>query len=573
MKANWILKPQFPELPTRELAQALQIPCFIAQLLQQRGINNRLQAVSFFNPHLQPLHDPFLMYNLLVAVKRIEKAILNQERVLLYGDYDVDGTTAVALMAEQLEILGLSCEFYIPDRYKEGYGVSNLGIDYAMEKGIQLLITLDCGIKAHEQLSRASSHGIDCIVCDHHQPENTLPKAIILNPKQEKCTYPYKELSGCGVAYKLLQGLYVHLGLDQKNLIRSLDLVALSIGADIVELLDENRSLCAMGLKRLNEEPRPAFLAILELASKQLPLSLRDVVFTLAPRINAAGRIASGSRAVDWMRSKDNFQIKSLALAIDNDNTTRRALDQKTTQEALEIIEADVSFSNKVSTVVYNSNWHKGVVGIVASRLIESYYRPTIVLTQTDGVLSGSARCMPPLNLYQLLENCQDHLLQFGGHQFAAGLSLKLTSLEAFKHCFDIEVSKALKGQNLENKINIDTKINFSELGSNTSQDFPRLIKILNAFEPCGPGNLHPVFLAENCIITQIRILKDAHLKLKLIDNHDQEELDAIGFQMANLQQDLIEGMAVDVVFGLKENTFNNKTSLQLILKDLCVSA
>lgn len=573
MKANWNLKPQFPELSTRELAQSLKIPCFSAQLLKQRGINNRSQAVSFFNPQIQPLHVPFLMYNLEVAVKRIEKAIDNQERVLLYGDYDVDGTTAVALMAEQLEILGLSCEYYIPDRYKEGYGVSNMGIDYAIEKGIQLLITLDCGIKAHEQLSRASTHGIDCIVCDHHQPENTLPKAIILNPKQEKCAYPYKELSGCGVAFKLLQGLYIHLGLDQKKLMTSLDLVALSIGADIVELLDENRTLCALGLKQLNEEPRPAFLAILKLAAKQLPLSLRDVVFTLAPRINAAGRIASGSRAVDWMRSKDTLQIKSLAVAIDNDNTTRRALDQKTTQEALEIIAADASFSNKVSTVVYNSNWHKGVVGIVASRLIESYYRPTIVLTQTDGILSGSARCMPPLNLYQLLENCKDHLIQFGGHQFAAGLSLKPSSLEAFKDSFDKEVTQALFGQKLEHKINIDTKINFSDLGSNSSIDFPKLIKIFNAFEPCGPGNLHPVFLAENCFISQIQILKDAHLKLKLIQEKNQVEMDAIGFQMANLKHDIIEGMAVDVVFGLKENTFNNRTTLQLILKDLCASA
>lgn len=573
MKANWLLRPTSLPSQISALSSALQVPNFVTEILLLRGIQNRAQAVDFFNPTAQVLHNPFLMKNMDAAVGRLQQAISRQEKVLLYGDYDVDGTTAVALMSEQLQRLGLQCEYYIPDRYREGYGVSQIGINHAIAQGITLLITLDCGIKAHDQLERANVAGIDCIVCDHHQPDSTLPAAIVLNPKQPNCTYPYKELSGCAVAYKLLQGLYQQLEEDEHFLEESLDLVALSIGADIVELLGENRILCAKGLAQLNACPRPAFLAILELATKQLPLTLRDVVFTLAPRINAAGRIASGQRAVNWMRSSDQHEIEQLALEINTDNTTRRALDQQTTAEALAQIAANTLFEQQYATVVFDPTWHKGVVGIVASRLIETHYRPTIVLTESNGVLTGSARCMAPLHLYELLESCQEHLLQFGGHQFAAGLTLMPEQFYAFRLAFDNAVANALGQQKLEPKITIDTQLKFWELGSNPSLHFKRILQILNAFEPCGPGNLHPVFLAKRCLILDYRILKESHLKLKLIQEDSQVAIEAIGFNLATLEAELAVGFFIDIAFQISANTYQNKTTLQLVIQDLCTSA
>ena len=573
MNQAWKLRGQEPLEAVALLAEELKVPGFVAQLLLQQGIKDRSQASTFFKPEQQALHDPFLMHNMSAAVQRLARAIALQEKVLLYGDYDVDGTTAVALMAEQLALLGLHCSYYIPDRYKEGYGVSKLGIEHAIQSNTQVLITLDCGIKAQQELQSAKEAGIDCIVCDHHQPDTTLPAAIVLNPKQAQCAYPYKELSGCGVAFKLLEGLYLHLNKDVSALYQSLDLVALSIGADIVEMRGENRSLCARGLRQLNAAPRPAFLAILALASKTLPLSLRDVVFILAPRINAAGRIASGSRAVAWMLSSNQDEIEALALAINNDNTTRRSLDQTTTAEALHQIDNDASFSTKKATIVFQEDWHKGVVGIVASRLIETHYKPTIVLTASNGVLTGSARCMEPLNLYELLESCQEHLLQFGGHQFAAGLSLKPEQLPLFRTAFENAVIEALNGKELRREINIDTELHFSELGSNPQVHFPRVLQILAAFEPCGPGNMHPVFLTQNCIVLESRTLKNTHLKLKLIQENSRVQLDAIGFNLATYEKELAPGVCIDIVFQITANTFQNRTTLQLQLLDLCLSA
>lgn len=573
MNPTWKIRAQKPYTAVAQLSEALKIPHFVAQLLLQRGIESREQAQVFFKPQQGTLHDPFLMHNMSAAVARLSQAITYQEKVLLYGDYDVDGTTAVALMAEQLAELGLECSYYIPDRYREGYGVSAAGIDYTIEAGYDLLITLDCGIKAHTQLARAHEAQIDIIVCDHHQPDSTLPPGIILNPKQAACAYPYAELSGCGVAFKLLQGLYQFLQRDEQQLFKSLDLVALAIGADIVELLGENRVLCARGLTQLNTAPRPAFLAILALASKSLPLSLRDIVFVLAPRINAAGRIASGKRAVDWMLSTDQKEIEALANEINTDNTTRRALDQENTAQALAQIASDPKFDTQFTTVVYDPNWHKGVVGIVASRLIETHYRPTIVLTESNGVLTGSARCMQPLNLYELLEQCQQHLVQFGGHQFAAGLSLLPEHLDAFKDAFETAVATALSGQQLQRQIDIDTPLEFKELGSNPQLHFPRILQILSAFEPCGPGNLHPVFVAKNCLVLDYKVLKGAHLKLKLIQEGSQVSIDAIGFNLAAFEQELAAGVFIDIVFQITSNTYLNRTTLQLVLQDLCMSA
>jgi len=573
MNPTWKIRAQKPYTAVAQLSEALKIPHFVAQLLLQRGIESREQAQVFFKPQQGTLHDPFLMHNMSAAVARLSQAITYQEKVLLYGDYDVDGTTAVALMAEQLAELGLECSYYIPDRYREGYGVSAAGIDYTIAAGYDLLITLDCGIKAHTQLARAHEAQIDIIVCDHHQPDSTLPPGIILNPKQAACAYPYAELSGCGVAFKLLQGLYQFLQRDEQQLFKSLDLVALAIGADIVELLGENRVLCARGLTQLNTAPRPAFLAILALASKSLPLSLRDIVFVLAPRINAAGRIASGKRAVDWMLSTDQKEIEALASEINTDNTTRRALDQENTAQALAQITSDPNFDTQFTTVVYDPNWHKGVVGIVASRLIETHYRPTIVLTESNGVLTGSARCMQPLNLYELLEQCQQHLVQFGGHQFAAGLSLLPEHLDAFKDAFETAVATALSGQQLQRQIDIDTPLEFKELGSNPQLHFPRILQILSAFEPCGPGNLHPVFVAKNCLVLDYIVLKGAHLKLKLIQEGSQVSIDAIGFNLAAFEQELAAGVFIDIVFQITSNTYLNRTTLQLVLQDLCMSA
>jgi single-stranded-DNA-specific exonuclease len=573
MNLSWKLRAQEPTSTVTELAQELKIPNFAAQLLLQRGVDSRERAVAFFKPQQNTLHDPFLLRNMQVAVNRLQRAIVKQEKVLLYGDYDVDGTTAVALMAEQLSILGLQCVYYIPDRYKEGYGVSQAGIDYAIAEHVDLLLTLDCGIKAHLELARAKAAHIDVIVCDHHQPDAVLPDAIILNPKQKGCTYPFKELPGCGVALKLLQGLYQQLNLDEYELFKSLDLVALAIGADIVELLDENRTLCARGLAQLNAAPRPAFLAILALAAKTPPLSLRDIVFILAPRINAAGRIASGKRAVDWMLSTDQKEIEALALEINNDNTTRRALDQEMTAQALAQIEVNPLFQEQFTTIVHDPAWHKGVVGIVASRLIETHYRPTIVLTESNGVLTGSARCMPPLNLYELLEKCHQHLVQFGGHQFAAGLTLLPEQLPAFKETFENVVSRALSKQKLQRRIDIDTQIEFKELGANPQLHFGRILQILAAFEPCGPGNMHPIFLAKNCMVMECKVLKGAHLKLKLIQEGSQVPIDAIGFQLASYEKDLAIGVFIDIVFQISANTYLNRTTLQLVLQDLCMSA
>ena len=440
------------------------------------------------------------------------KAVLTQETVTVYGDYDVDGTTAVALMAEQLAELGLECSYYIPDRYREGYGVSAAGIDYTIAAGYDLLITLDCGIKAHTQLARAHEAQIDIIVCDHHQPDSTLPPGIILNPKQAACAYPYAELSGCGVAFKLLQGLYQFLQRDEQQLFKSLDLVALAIGADIVELLGENRVLCARGLTQLNTAPRPAFLAILALASKSLPLSLRDIVFVLAPRINAAGRIASGKRAVDWMLSTDQKEIEALAIEINTDNTTRRALDQENTAQALAQIASDPKFDIQFTTVVYDPNWHKGVVGIVASRLKERFNRPAIIFApdgNTGEELRGSGRSLTGFHLRDALDIVSKKepglILKFGGHAMAAGLTIRKNDFDRFDACFQEVANSLLSEELLERQHIHDGALQVSE--------FTPEIGDLLADEIWGQGFPQPIFYGEFEIAEQ-SLMKEKHLRL-----------------------------------------------------------
>jgi single-stranded-DNA-specific exonuclease len=456
----------------------------------------------------------------------------------------------------------LQCAYYIPDRYKEGYGVSAAGIDYAIAERFDLLITLDCGIKAQVELARAKAARIDVIVCDHHQPDITLPDALILNPKQNSCAYPFKELSGCGVAFKLLQGLYQQLNLDAQQLFQSLDLVALSIGADIVELRDENRTLCARGLAQLNAAPRPAFLAILALAAKKLPLSLRDLVFILAPRINAAGRIASGKRAVDWMLSTNDAEIADLAQDINTDNTTRRALDQEMTAQALAQIEADPLFQDQFATIVHDPTWHKGVVGIVASRVMEQYYRPTLVLTESNGKITGSARSVRDFDIHEAIAACGDLLEQFGGHKYAAGLTMKPEHFEEFSIRFEQVVATTIKPEQKIPVVEIDLEIEPVDIT-------PKFYRVMKQLAPFGPGNMTPVFLSRGLFDDgSARIVGTNHLKLRL-GKAGQPYFDAIAFNMGELLPSFSMGLSADVCYAIEENHWNGKTTLQWVVKDI----
>ncbi|MEN9700079.1 MAG: hypothetical protein RLZZ301_1277 [Bacteroidota bacterium] len=565
----WNLAPSPDQHLLTELSESLHISTLFATLLAQRSITSSATAHAFFKPALSELHDPFLMADLPEAVDRLWLAIQEKQAVLLFGDYDVDGTTAVALMAEQLAHFGLEVRYYIPDRYKEGYGLSQQGIDFAIQERIQLLITLDCGIKSSALLQQANDAGIDTLVCDHHQPDLLLPPGLVLDPKRPDCHYPYKELSGCAVAFKLLQGLYIKTASPLDRLFQSLDLVALAIGADIVELLGENRILCAHGLQQLNAQPRPAFQELLRLAAKKLPLQLTDVVFTIAPRINAAGRIQSGKRAVDWMLSKDPSEIVSLATQIEQDNLLRRQLEQDITQEALHQLATASTSDQRFSTVVFSPDWHKGVIGIVASRLIETHYRPTIVLTQSNDVLVGSARSAGGLNLYKLLDAVSETLIQFGGHQFAAGLSLHPAQLEAFSTAFEEAVQSELNAKKLQATLEINARLDFQQIGLKHASDQPRLMQLLAALEPCGPGNRHPVFFTEEVIVHDFRVLKEKHLKLKLSQANCPFVFDAIAFGFAHHASELTVGSVIAIAYQLETNTFNGRSTVQLQLKDL----
>lgn len=570
MEKKWLVKTQQNEEKIKEIRDALKVDRIVAELLLQRGIETFEAAEAFFRPKLENLHNPFLMKNMDLAVNRLEKALQNEEKILLFGDYDVDGTTAVALLYGFLKNYSPSIDFYIPDRYAEGYGISFQGIDYAAENGQTLIIALDCGIKALDKVNYAKEKGIDFIICDHHEPGNEIPDCIVLDQKQKDCAYPYKELSGCGVGFKLLQGFLQNRGESIEKLYPFLDLLAISIGADIVAITGENRILCYHGLKVLNEAPRVAFKELLEVSGKKFPLTLTDVVFIIAPRINAAGRIRSGRMAVELMISDYQEEMKRLAKEINADNLERRGLDQQITQEALEQIEEDTSFSSKVSTVVFDSNWHKGVVGIVASRLIESYYRPTIVLTESNGIVGGSARSVANFDLYKALTECEDLLEQFGGHQHAAGMTLKKENLEAFKKRFDEVVRKNLTSENKLPIQEIDIQIDLNEIhGDEEYYKIPRLKRIIESFEPHGPGNMKPVFYSTNLFASDSRLLKEAHLKLKVIQPNSKLSYDAIGFNLAHKELETVSGIPFEMAYTLETNEFNGKKSIQFNIKDI----
>jgi len=571
MQKKWLLKAPPSQTKIQELRSELKIDRIVSSLLLQRGISSFESAQAFFRPKLEDLHNPFLMKDMDLAVSRIETAFIKNEKILLFGDYDVDGTTAVALMYIYLKEQYPNIEFYIPNRYSEGYGISYQGVDYAIKEDISLIISLDCGIKSNDKISYAKENGVDFIVCDHHNPGEKLPDAIVLDPKRKDCNYPYKELSGCGVGFKLLQALTIELNWDEKQLFENLDLVAISIGADIVQITGENRILCFHGMEKLNKSPRPAFEELFKLANKTFPISLTDVVFTIAPRINAAGRLRSGKHAVELMVSNNLEEIASIAKEINEDNLERRELDKEITSNALGIIEENEVFKSRKSTVVFNEKWHKGVVGIVASRLIEKHFKPTIVLTESNGKITGSARTVNDFDIHSALVECEELLEQFGGHNHAAGMTLSKEKLDEFVLKFEDVVSKTIDPSDLIPQENVDLEITFNEIFSSNENrmKIPRLKRILNQLEPHGPGNMKPVFMSKNVFTTDVRLLKDAHLKLSITQPNTDVVIEAIGFNMAEKMDLVAAGLPFDITFTLESNKWREKETLQLNIKDI----
>ena len=571
MDKVWKIKPAPAPKLVNELSSQLNVNNRIATLLIQRGITDYQKAERFFRPKKEHLHDPFLMKNMASAVERIVMALEHQQKILIYGDYDVDGTTAVALMYTALKPHHDAIDFYIPDRYKEGYGLSEIGVRWAKENGVELLITLDCGVKALSQIQLAVELGIDVIVCDHHEPGESLPLALVLDPKQKDCSYPFKELSGCGVGFKLMQALFTAQKWDDELLFQNLDLLALSIAADIVSITDENRVLAFLGLKIVNEKPRRAFSELLSLAGKKGPLTLTDLVFIIAPRINAAGRLRSGRTAVQLMIEENSALIQDLAKEINQDNLDRRLLDKQMTQEALQLIAEDLSFETKSATVVFNPKWHKGVVGIVASRLIETHFKPTIVLTESNGVISGSARTVNNFDLHEALIKCSDLLTQFGGHTHAAGLSLIPENLIAFSERFDRVVRESISDEDKHPHQAIDAMLSLEEvyLPGEPLLKIPKFYRVLSEFEPFGPGNMKPVFWMQNVYSHKISVLKETHLKLRVKQENTDRMLDAIGFGLGNKETIAAFGLPFSLACTFDVNVFRDVSTLQLMIKDI----
>lgn len=574
MNKKWLIKEQPNGVQVEKLRKELGVSEVVACMLVQRGIDTFEAAESFFRGTLDELHDPFLMKDMDRAVNRINRALKDNEKILIYGDYDVDGTTAVSLVYSYLSNFSNQLDYYIPDRYTEGYGVSSQGIEYAKENGFTLIITLDCGIKANENVDLSNSYGIDVIICDHHTPGDELPKAIVLDPKRVDCEYPYKELSGCGVGFKLMQALAQLNDWDVAELFENLDLLAISIGADIVPVTGENRILTQLGLKQINESklPRHGLEIMLNLAKKEKPLTLTDVVFTIAPRINAAGRMKDAKMAVELLTSDDKKKIREIAKEIQDLNDTRKELDKTITEEALEIIQNDSSFKNKHTTVVYQSDWHKGVLGIVSSRLIEKHYRPTIVLTN-DGdsdLITGSARSVKDINVYEAIKDCEQDLEKFGGHVAAAGLTLKKDNLKSFITNFEKAVQKQMDPESLVPEIIIEKELSFNDIFNlgESVYEVPRLLRILKEFEPHGPGNMKPRFIAKNVFAHEPRLLKGEHLKMKVFQPDFQKYLNAIYFYASEMLS-IVEKGPFDIVFTLEINEFKGKSTPQLMIKDL----
>lgn len=560
---RWTLKPKPSQEKVKHLVDELKVDELIATLLVQRGIETFDDARQFFRPSLDDLHNPYLMKDMDKAVSRIEKAISVGENILVFGDYDVDGTTAVSLISSYLRSYYPNIATYIPDRYDEGYGISYKGIDFAEDNGFSLIIALDCGIKSIEHVLYAKEKNIDFIICDHHRPGENLPEAVaVLDPKRDDCSYPYDELCGCGVGFKLVQALAQNRNQTIEDLIPYLDLVATAIAADIVPITGENRVLAKFGLEVINSNPRPGIKALIQNVKKKV-LTITDVVFIIAPRINAAGRIKHGNEAVALLTEYDLDQAEFFASEIEQHNSDRKYLDKQITVEALSQIEEN-NEKEKFTTVVYNENWHKGVIGIVASRLTETYYRPTIVFTKSGDKLAASARSVKDFDVYNALEACAEHLEQFGGHMYAAGMTLKEENYVAFKETFERVVEQTIHPDLLIPEISIDAEIELSDINE-------RLIRILNQFEPFGPQNMTPVFMAKGVKDTGYGKTigqNDEHLKL-FVKQNGSEGFGVIGFGLGN-KLDLTKNQnPFDITFCIDENEFNGNVTVQLRLKDL----
>jgi single-stranded-DNA-specific exonuclease len=545
------------------LQSALQVDEIIASLLVQRGIETFEQAKTFFRPTLADLHNPYLMKDMDKAVARIETAISNNENILVFGDYDVDGTTAVSLVSSYLRSYYPNVATYIPDRYAEGYGISYTGIDYAEDNTISLIIALDCGIKSIDHVAYAKAKNIDFIICDHHRPGPILPDAVaILDPKRDDCNYPYDELCGCGVGFKLIQALAEKRNQTIDDLLGYLDLVATAIAADIVPITGENRVLAKFGLEVINSNPRPGIKALIQQVKKKV-LTITDVVFVVAPRINAAGRIKHGNEAVALLTEYDLEQAEQFASEIEQHNSDRKEIDKQITKEALLQIEEN-NEQTRFSTVVYQENWHKGVIGIVASRLVENYYRPTIVFTKSGEKLAASARSVKGFDIYNALEACAEHLDQFGGHIYAAGMTLSEENYENFKNAFENEVSKTIHPDVLTPEILYDAEIELSEIN-------PKLIRVLKQFEPFGPENMTPLFLAKGLSdsgYAKTLGSEDEHLKAYIKQGHSTS-FGAIGFGLGKKLDRVAHKKKFDAIFSLEENEWKDMVTLQLQLRDI----
>ena len=587
METKWILNKNIDYQQVAEIMKALNVDENLATLLVQRGITNYEESKIFFRPSLSQLHDPFLMTDMDKAVDRVLRAINNGEKVLVYGDYDVDGTTAVAVVYTYLKpfFKKKKIEFYIPDRYNEGYGISHKGIDYAADNNFKLVIALDCGIKAVERVEYANERGVDFIICDHHRAGDVIPNAVaVLDPKRPDCHYPYDELSGCGVGFKLITALAMRSLGTMEQVFELLDLLAVSIAADIVPITGENRVLAYFGLKQLNKRPRPGIEAILQHANIRRrdddaeniedenvltrELTISDLVFLIGPRINAAGRIDKASDSVRLLIADKQEHAEKLAASINDLNDMRREFDNNITKEALDMIAADEQLHNAASTVVFNENWHKGVIGIVASRLTDYYYRPTIVLTKAGDLVTGSARSIKNFDIYDAIDNCSDLLEHFGGHKYAAGLSMKPENLPEFQRRFEAYVRENLTAEDSVPEIEVDMKINFRDITA-------KFMRILNQFAPFGPGNLSPIFWTDNVYDAGASrpVGGHRHLKLSLAQEGDKElglnPFSGIAFSKGDLYNRIHSGEPFSICYHLEYNTWLGKTTLQLNVKDI----
>ncbi|MEI2738662.1 MAG: single-stranded-DNA-specific exonuclease RecJ [Chitinophagaceae bacterium] len=547
------------------LNQSLKVHPVLCKILVQRGIETYDQAKDFFRPQLTELHSPWLMKDMKIAVERITTAINNNEKVLVFGDYDVDGTTAVACMYQFLKNIYSNLDFYIPHRYREGYGVSKAGIDFAKENGFTLIISLDCGIKSAELIGYAKEQEIDFVVCDHHLPDEILPPAVaILNPKQKDCSYPYKELCGCGVGFKLMSALAERLNLPAETALQYLDLVATAIAADIVPMTGENRIMAFHGIEKVNKNPNYGIKALAKLSGLVKELHITNLVFMIAPRVNAAGRMDDARKAVQMFVAESEEEALQYAELLHSDNTDRKEADKTITEEALDQINRNEDWKKRKSTVVFQPHWHKGVVGIVASRLIEHYYRPTIVLTQSGEYAAGSARSVPGFNLYEAIHACKEHLLGYGGHFAAAGMTLELDQVNAFREKFEQVVSAAIKPEQLIPEIIIDAEISLKDI----KQPF---YDIISQMEPYGPENLRPVFIAKKVTDTGwSKVVKEQHIRFSV--QQDNVTITGIGFGMADKFHLLTQKQPVDIVFTIDINEWNGTSSLQIRVIDFQLS-